>query len=91
MSQRRHEFGVGMALGARPGDVIRNVMVQGIGLALSGVALGIITGLAVGRLLLTLLYEVSAIDPTTFAGCGDRSTRRCRPRLLCDGAARHHC
>jgi ABC-type antimicrobial peptide transport system permease subunit len=56
-----------MALGARPGDVIRNVMVQGIGLALSGVALGIITALAVGRLLLTLLYKVRAIDPTTFA------------------------
>jgi predicted permease len=67
VNQRRNEFGLRMALGASPGDLIRNVMGQGLKLAFCGVAIGIAAALALGRLLLALLYEISATDPATFA------------------------
>jgi ABC-type antimicrobial peptide transport system permease subunit len=55
-----------MALGAQAGDVRRLVLRQGVKLALPGVALGIVGALALGRVLSSLLYEVSAADPLTF-------------------------
>ena len=67
VSQRTHEFGLRLALGARPGDVIRQVMGQGILLAMGGIAIGVCGALALGRLLWSLLYQVSAADPLTFA------------------------
>jgi ABC-type antimicrobial peptide transport system permease subunit len=70
VSQRTHEFGLRMALGARPGDVIRQVMAQGVKLAFVGIAIGIIGALAMGRVLVSLLYGVSATDPPTFAAVG---------------------
>ena len=54
-----------MALGAKPWDVERQVMSQGIRLALIGTVLGIGGGLALGRVLWSLLYEVSVADPAT--------------------------
>lgn len=66
VSQRTHEFGLRMALGARPADVQRLVVRQGVRLALVGVALGLAGALALGRVLRSLLYEVSASDPITF-------------------------
>jgi predicted permease len=66
VSQRTHEFGLRMALGAQAGDVRRLVLRQGVKLALPGVALGIVGALALGRVLSSLLYEVSAADPLTF-------------------------
>jgi len=68
VSQRMHEFGMRMALGARPGDVIGLVLRQGTRLALSGVAIGLAGALALAQLLGSLLYEVSKTDPLTFAG-----------------------
>ena len=65
VSQRIHEFGVRMALGARPADVARNVLANGMRLAIIGTLLGIILGLALSRLLGGLLYGVSAADPVT--------------------------
>ena len=66
VSQRTHEFGLRMALGAQPGDVRRLVLRQGVKLALLGVALGLVGALALGRVLWSLLYQVSAADPVTF-------------------------
>jgi predicted permease len=66
VSQRTHEFGLRMALGAQPGDVRRLVLRQGVKLALVGVALGLVGALALGRVLWSLLYQVRAADPLTF-------------------------
>jgi predicted permease len=66
VSQRTHEFGLRMALGAQPGDVRRLVLRQGVKLALGGVALGLVGALVLGRVLWSLLYQVSAADPVTF-------------------------
>jgi len=67
VSQRIHEFGIRMALGAGRGDVRRMVLRHGLTLAATGVGLGIIGALAVTRLLSSLLFGVRATDPVTFA------------------------
>ncbi|SPE41122.1 conserved membrane hypothetical protein [Candidatus Sulfopaludibacter sp. SbA3] len=67
VSQRRHEIGIRMALGARPADVLRSVLGEGALLAAAGTALGLTGALAVTRYLQTLLYQVSATDPAVLA------------------------
>jgi len=66
VSQRTHEFGLRMALGAKPADVQRLVLRQGLTLAVFGVLLGLAGALAFGRVLGSLLYGVSAADPVTY-------------------------
>lgn len=63
VNQRIHEFGVRMALGAKPSDVSRSVMVSGMKLAVAGTALGTLLGLALSRFLGNLLYGVGTADP----------------------------
>jgi predicted permease len=68
VAERRHEIGIRIALGARPGDVVRMVVKQGMELTLIGLAVGMVAALAVTRVVAAALVEVSATDPLVFAG-----------------------
>src|SRR5262245_45575766 len=67
VSQRTHEIGVRMAIGARPADVVGMVLSEGGRLAVIGVGLGSAIALAGARTIRGLLFNISATDPVTFA------------------------
>jgi len=66
--QRTREIGIRMALGAQRGDVLLQVMRQGLKLTVLGVVVGLSGSLALTRVLSHLLFEVAPRDPITFAG-----------------------
>jgi len=68
VGQRTRELGVRVAVGARPADVFRLVMGQGLALAGIGLALGLAGAFAASRVVANLLFGVSATDPFVFAG-----------------------
>jgi len=68
VSARTREFGVRLALGAQPRDILRLVIVKGVVLVLAGVGLGLAGALAITRVLASQLYEVRPTDPVTFFG-----------------------
>jgi putative ABC transport system permease protein len=66
VTQRTHEIGIRMALGAQSRDVLKMILGQGMALTLIGITIGLIAALALTRLMSSLLFNVSAFDPLTF-------------------------
>jgi predicted permease len=67
-SQRTHEIGIRMALGAKSREILQLILRQGLILGAAGVAIGLAAAFAITRLLTVMLYGISATDAVTFLG-----------------------
>ncbi len=68
VTQRTHEIGIRMAIGAQPRDVFRMILGQGMMLTIIGMAAGLLGAFALTRLMATMLFSVRPTDPLTFGG-----------------------
>ena len=68
VSERTHEIGIRIALGAEKTNILQMVLRQGLGLTLAGTAVGLVGALIVTHLMTGLLYGVRPTDPLTFLG-----------------------
>jgi putative ABC transport system permease protein len=66
VSQRLHEMGIRLALGARPGEVLRMLLRQGMALVFAGLVVGVAAAAACTQVIASLLFEVSATDAAVF-------------------------
>jgi len=66
VSQRTHEIGVRMAIGARPAEIVRMILSQGMGLASVGVVIGVAAAFALTSAVKSFLFGVTPNDPATF-------------------------
>lgn len=66
VARRTREIGIRMAVGALPGTVKRMILGEGVTLTLTGVALGLLLGVGVGRMMGSMFVDVDAFDPVTF-------------------------
>jgi ABC-type antimicrobial peptide transport system permease subunit len=66
VARRTREIGIRIALGAKPGEVVRMILREGLVMTLSGVALGFLLALGIGRVFSSMLYKVSPVDPIVF-------------------------
>ena len=71
MSQRTHEIGIRLALGATPRDVLYAMLRQAGTLTAIGLGIGVVLAAVFGRLLASALYGLVALDPLTFVGATD--------------------
>jgi putative ABC transport system permease protein len=67
VTQRTHEIGLRVALGAHRGDILKLVLTQGMMVSIMGIAVGLIGILAFARVMTSLLYNVAPTDPFTIA------------------------
>ena len=70
VNQQRREIGIRMALGARAGDVLSQMLRQALGMIVVGLAAGLLGAFALTRVMRTLLFEVSALDPVALVTAG---------------------
>jgi putative ABC transport system permease protein len=68
VTQRTHELGIRIALGAQVGDVLRMILGQGMAVIGIGIVIGLVAAFVLMRFMNSLLFGVSATDPFTFAG-----------------------
>jgi len=68
VNERTHEIGIRLALGAKRQDILQMILRQGLALAISGAAVGLVCALIVARLIASTLYGVRPTDPLTFGG-----------------------
>jgi ABC-type antimicrobial peptide transport system permease subunit len=68
VSERTHEIGIRLALGATRGKILQMILRQGLELAIAGAAAGLVCALIVSHLMAGLLYGVAPTDPLTFVG-----------------------
>jgi putative ABC transport system permease protein len=68
VSERTHEIGIRLALGAQGRNILRMILREGLRLAIAGAAIGLLGAFALSRWMAGLLYGVNATDPLTFVG-----------------------
>ena len=66
VTQRTHEIGIRMAIGAQPRDVFKMILGQGMILAVIGIGIGLVAAYGLTRLMATMLFGVGPTDPATF-------------------------
>jgi ABC-type antimicrobial peptide transport system permease subunit len=70
VGQRTREIGIRMALGAKQGDVLRQILSESMKMTIVGILIGLLAALGLTRLMANLLFGVSATDPLTFVCVG---------------------